>query len=77
VLVLGVPTAATEITRAIVEPVWKPDLEKNLVAASGQAYPSHYVVGLKGGLMQNLMKPVANLPEFGAGNLESAKGERQ
>ena len=36
VLVLGVPTAATEITRAIVEPVWKPDLTKNLIAASGQ-----------------------------------------
>ncbi len=28
VLVLGVPTAATEITRAIVEPAWKPDLDE-------------------------------------------------
>ena len=77
VLALGVPTAATEITRAIVDPAWKPNLEKNLVAASGQSYPSHYVVGLKGGLMQDLMKPVVNLPEFSAGNLESVKREPQ
>jgi hypothetical protein len=66
VLLLGVPTAATEITRALVEPAWKPDLTKDLIAASGQQYPSHYVVGLGPGLMSDLLKPVENLPEFAA-----------
>jgi hypothetical protein len=66
VLLLGVPTAATEITRALVEPAWKPDLTKDLIAASGQQYPSHYVVGLGAGLISDLLKPVENLPEFAA-----------
>ena len=68
---------ATEITRAIIEPSWKPNLTKNLIAASGQSYPSHYVVGLKGGLMPRLLRPVENLPEFNSGGRESARGGTQ
>jgi hypothetical protein len=77
VLALGVPTAATEIMRAIVEPVWKPNLAKNLIESSGQSYPAHYVIGLTGGLMPHLLKPVQNLPEFSAGSRKSAGGGAQ
>lgn len=61
VLLLGVPTALTEITRAIVEPAWKPDLTSNVVEKS-DGYPSHYVTELTGRPLVSLLRPVRIIP---------------
>jgi hypothetical protein len=62
VLLLGVPTAVTEIWRAVAEPVWKPDLASNLVEKSGGSFPTHYVTEVQGQAITRLLRPIRVLP---------------
>jgi hypothetical protein len=56
VLLLGVPTAATEMIRAVREPVWKPDLTSNLIEKTG-GFPPHYVVDSDSRWLSRVMIP--------------------
>ncbi|MCX7054955.1 MAG: hypothetical protein NTU56_12240, partial [Proteobacteria bacterium] len=61
VLVLGIPTAVTEMARAVSEPVWKPDYSHSLVPDLGKGYPAHYATRLSGAPIERLLKPVGNV----------------
>ncbi len=61
VLLLGVPTAVMEMTRAVQEPAWKPDYSKSLVPDPAAEYPAHYVTRLTGSFVDRLLRPVGNV----------------
>jgi hypothetical protein len=61
VLLLGVPTAVMEMTRAVRETAWKPDYSKSLVPDLGQPYPAHYATRLNSLAIKQLLKPVGNV----------------
>jgi hypothetical protein len=63
VLLLGAPTALTEMTRAVVEPVWKPDQSHSLIPDPGKDYPAHYATPLKGASIERILRPVGNVNE--------------
>jgi len=60
-LLLGVPTAVMEMTRAVQESVWKPDYSKSLVPDPAARYPAHYVTPLLGSFVDRLLQPVGNV----------------
>ena len=61
VLMLGVPTAVTEMARAVSEPAWKPDYSHSLVPDPGNGYPAHYATRLSGSPIERFLKPVGNV----------------
>jgi hypothetical protein len=64
VLMLGVPTAVTEMARAVSEPVWKPDYSQSLVPDPGKGYPAHYATRLDGSSAVRLLRPVGNVNDM-------------
>ena len=75
VLLLGAPTAATEMIRAVREPVWKPDLASNLIEKTGGGFPPHYVVEIDSRWLTRLMRPShyisSNAPDASATHQET------
>jgi hypothetical protein len=65
VLLLGVPTAVMEMTRAVQEPVRKPDYSKSLVPDPAARYPAHYVTRLSGSIIEGLLRPMGNVNAAG------------
>jgi len=65
VLLLGVPTAVTEMARAVLEPAWKPDQTHSLVPDPGKDYPPHYATRLTGSAVAHVLKPVRNVNDSG------------
>jgi hypothetical protein len=65
VLLLGVPTAVMEMTRALQEPAWKPGYSKSLVPDPAAEYPTHYVTRLTDSFVDRLLRPVGNVNETG------------
>jgi len=64
-LVLGAPTAVTEMARAVLQPAWAPNQTHSLVPEPSQGYPPHYVTRLAGSPVARMLRPVQNV------NLES------
>ncbi len=62
VLLLGVPTALTEVARAVAQPVWGVNSEQNLIESFGGDRPAHYFTKLQGRLVVAMMRPVRTLP---------------
>ena len=48
VLALGLPTPVMEMTRAVREPAWRPDLVHNVIDLNAGGYPAHYVARMHG-----------------------------
>jgi hypothetical protein len=61
ILLLGVPTAVMEMTRAVHEPAWKPDYSMSLVPDPAAEYPAHYATRLAGSFVDRLLRPVGNV----------------
>lgn len=61
VLVLGLPTPVTEMTRAVREPVWQPDLTRNLIDVNRGSYPGHYVARVEGSIFERIGRSPAEL----------------
>ena len=62
-LVLGAPTALTEMTRSVAAPVWKPDYSHSLVPdPAKQDYPPHYITPLpRDSWATRLLRPVQDV----------------
>jgi len=60
VLLLGVPTAITEVARAVAEDAWKPDHSRRPVPGLGAEYSPHYATRLTGSPVKWLLRPVGN-----------------
>jgi hypothetical protein len=63
VLLLGAPTALTEMTRALTEPAWKPDQSHSLIPDPSKDYPAHYATRLAGSALERILRPVGNVNE--------------
>jgi hypothetical protein len=72
VLLLGVPTAITEMARAASEPVWKPDYSHSLVPDPRKEYPAHYATRLDDSPIVRLLRPVGNV-----NGMNDTSGRRQ
>jgi hypothetical protein len=57
VLILGAPTAVTEMIRALTEPAWRPDYTHSLVPEPAKEFPTHYVARIENSSMVKLIRP--------------------
>jgi len=64
VLSMGASTPVSEITGAIGEPAWQPDLESNVAEKSGRGFPAHYIARLT----QSLLASILNEPRIVQGH---------
>jgi hypothetical protein len=61
-LLLGAPTAITEMTRSVTQPVWKPDYTHSLAPNPAGDYPPHYVTALpRDSWASRLLRPVQDV----------------
>jgi hypothetical protein len=54
VLLLGLPTPFTEMTRAVREPAWRPNLAQNVIDLNAGGYPAHYVARIQGSAYERI-----------------------
>ena len=64
VLLLGVPTAITEVARAVAEDAWKPDYARSFVPGPDSEYPPPYATQLTGATIEMFLRPDGNVNEL-------------
>jgi len=64
VLLLGVSTAVTEMTRAVAEDAWKPDYARSFVPGPDSEYPPPYATQLTGATIEMFLRPDGNVNEL-------------